>query len=159
VLFRSIPPSPLPSFALQRPLAAVGGSARVRRSIPTPAPAAPPVPPPPRGAVPGEPPPPRPVGEAALRARVTSLSALELRQDVRRLARISKAHCLVVLEIVVDPDGRVRSVHPANDECPGLARSLAEQVRRLRFHPFLDEQGVPVAVSGRLNVRFPPPEK
>jgi len=130
--------------------------------VPTPAEAvaeAPPVPPPPPVAVPGEPPPPRPVGEAALRARVTSLSALELRQDVRRLARISKAHCLVVLEIVVDPDGRVRSVHPANDECPGLARSLAEQVRRLRFHPFLDEQGVPVAVSGRLNVRFPPPEK
>jgi len=68
-------------------------------------------------------------------------------------ARVGKIQGVVILDLIIDTDGRVESVQVLRDLPLGLTRSAVEAVEQWRFEPST-YRGRPVAVQYVLTIRF-----
>ena len=68
-------------------------------------------------------------------------------------ARVGKIEGVVILDLIIDTDGRVESIQVLRDLPLGLTRSAVEAVKQWRFEAST-YRGHPVAVQYVLTVRF-----
>ncbi|HZY62078.1 MAG TPA: energy transducer TonB, partial [Edaphobacter sp.] len=59
----------------------------------------------------------------------------------------------MVMRVIVDREGKVRSVDDFFSDNPGLQQAAQEQIMQWRFRPYLDH-GVPVQVISTLTFPF-----
>jgi protein TonB len=69
-------------------------------------------------------------------------------------AKKEKIEGIVILEIIIEPDGKVSDIKALQDPDSRLTAAAIEAVRQWQFQPARDEQGKPRRVLSSLTINF-----